>query len=34
MKKAERKGLWFYSLSGAGKTYASKIAAEKFKKVL
>ena len=27
MKKAERKGLWFYGLSGAGKTYASNIAA-------
>lgn len=32
MKKAERKGIWFYGLSGAGKTYASMIAAETIQK--
>ena len=31
MKKSEKKGIWFYGLSGSGKTYASKILAKKMK---
>jgi|TARA_Y100000294_G_scaffold147871_1_gene143975 adenylylsulfate kinase-like enzyme len=31
MKKSEKKGIWFYGLSGTGKTYASKILAKKKK---
>ncbi len=31
MKKSEKKGIWFYGLSGSGKTYASKIFAKKKK---
>ena len=25
MKKVKKKGIWFYGLSGSGKTYASKL---------
>ena len=32
MKKAERKGVWFYGLSGTGRIYASMIAAETIQK--
>ena len=31
MKKNKEKGIWFYGLSGSGKTYASKIVAKKKK---
>jgi len=31
MKKSGKKGIWFYGLSGSGKTYASKIFAKKKK---
>ena len=32
MKTINKKGLWFYGLSGSGKSYASKIATKRKKK--
>lgn len=31
MKKVKKKGIWFYGLSGSGKTYASKVILKKNK---